>query len=106
MSEIGHTPEFYDRPAPAKPSGEPGSIAVAYAMTFASPCGQRVLKDLQIKFAHTRPRFGVVPGQSRSDHTLAAIIDGQCSVLREIEKAIEAGTAVARLSIPPQPETT
>lgn len=101
MSEIEHVPEFREGPKPApKPSGEPGSLAVAYAMTFSTPAGQRVLADLQTKFAHTRPRFGVSPGQHRADHTLAAIIDGQCTVLREIEEAIKAGTPVAKISSP------
>lgn len=102
MSEIEHDPEFRREAPEVKPSGEPGSLAVAYAMTFSTQAGQRVLEDLRTKFAHTRPRFGIKPGQPRADHTLAAIIDGQCSVLREIEEAIKLGSSVARLSVPPQ----
>lgn len=102
MSEITHEPEFSAQATAApKPSGEPGSLAVAYAMAFSTQAGQRVLEDLRTKFAHTRPRFGIKPGGQRADHTLAAIIDGQCSVLREIEEAIKLGSSVARLSVPP-----
>ena len=90
-----HEPEFYQQPKPRNPSGEPGSMAVSYALTFASPHGQRVLADLRLKFGHERPRFPFANG-NRPDHAKAAVIDGECNVLREIEAAIKAGQPVAQ----------
>jgi hypothetical protein len=90
-----HELEFYQQPKSRTPSGEPGSLAVSYAMVFASPHGQRVLADLRLKFGHHRPRFPINRNE-RPDHAKAAVIDGECNVLREIESAIEAGTPVAQ----------
>jgi len=65
--------------------------AAAYARCFVSPDGQRVLEDLRRKFSHERSRFSLhLPNQSA---VTAAIIDGQCSVLREIEQAVKAGSS-------------
>ena len=63
--------------------------AAAYARCFATPDGQRVLEDLRRKFGHERSRFSLhLPNQST---ITAAIIDGQCSVLRELEQAVKLG---------------
>jgi hypothetical protein len=50
-----------------------------------------VLEDLRRKFGHTRPRFDA---RDKNHSTVtAALIDGQCTVLREIEQAVRAGGA-------------
>ena len=64
----------------------PRELAGAYARTFRSPDGQRVLDDLLKKFHPDRPRFF-----GHSDAIRAAHIDGQCDVLREIRQAMAAG---------------
>lgn len=64
-------------------------VGAYYAEAFGTPAGMKVLADLRAKFDHRRARY---PLSERSDHTRAAVIDGQCSVLGEIEDAIEAGS--------------
>jgi beta-lactamase class D len=65
------------------------STAKAYARLFLTDDGKVVLEDLHRKFGHARPRFDV---RDRNHSTVtAALIDGQCWVLREIEQAIRAG---------------
>lgn len=87
-SDIPQAPRDSERPA------TPAEIyvretAAAYARLFSSDEGRRVLKDLQAKFGHSRPRF------QRAAPTFepirAALIDGECAVIREIENAILAG---------------
>jgi len=64
---------------------EMAELANVYRRVFGSEDGQRVLLDLTKKFGHTRPRFRLHQDSSAID---AAIIDGQCSVLKEIQDAI------------------
>lgn len=65
------------------------ATARAYARCFASGDGAAVLKDLQAKFSHRRPRFVL---NAPEPALRAAMIDGQCLVLGEIEDAIAQGT--------------
>jgi hypothetical protein len=67
-------------------------VACAYARLFKSEDGATVLKDLRAKFGHERPRFDLQ--DLRNSLPQAAVIDGQCAVLREIETAIRAGGGV------------
>jgi hypothetical protein len=68
------------------------STAKAYARLFVSEDGKAVLEDLRRKFGHTRPRFDA---RDKNHSTVtAALIDGQCTVLCEIEQAVRAGGAV------------
>jgi hypothetical protein len=64
-------------------------LANCYARVFGTEDGKRVLLDLQAKFSHKRPRFKI---DSKSNSIDAALIDGQCNVLKEIEDAIEIGS--------------
>jgi hypothetical protein len=65
------------------------STAKAYARLFITEDGKAVLEDLRRKFGHTRPRFDA---RDKNHSTVtAALIDGQCAVLREIEQAVRAG---------------
>jgi hypothetical protein len=91
-----HDPEFTDtaqRDADeARRRSTAEATAKAYARLFLSEDGKTVLEDLRRKFGHSRPRFDV----RDKDHSTitAAIIDGQCGVLREIEQALRAGGGV------------
>lgn len=70
-----------------------GELAACYARVFlGTPDGKRILADLQRKFAHNRPRFK--PGATTID---AALIDGQCAVLKEIETACAMGNPVHQI---------
>jgi hypothetical protein len=88
-----HDPEFTDttqRDADeAMRRSAADATAKAYARLFLSEDGRIVLEDLRRKFGHARPRFDV----RDKDHSTitAAIIDGQCGVLREIEQAVRTG---------------
>lgn len=88
-----HDPEFTDtdrRDAEeAKRRALADSTARAYARLFVTDDGKLVLEDLRRKFGHARPRFDA---RDRNHSTVtAALIDGQCTVLREIEQAVRAG---------------
>ncbi len=86
---IEHNQDFPGpEPRPAVPVTA-RDIAGAYARLFHGDDGGRVLADLRAKFSHSRPRF---PKGERPDHSRAAVIDGECNVLREIEEAIKLGT--------------
>ncbi len=90
-----HDPEFTDttrRDAEeAKRRSLAESTAKAYARLFVSEDGRTVLEDLRRKFGHARPRFDA---RDKNHSTVtAALIDGQCAVLREIEQAIRSGGA-------------
>jgi hypothetical protein len=102
MNEIAHKPEFRDK-TPQERAGDERrrrrEIGLYYAATFATPAGQKVLADLRLKFSHERPRF---PLSEESDNIRAAVVDGQCSVLLEIEEAIREGT---RFHEPITPQT-
>lgn len=63
--------------------------AKAYARLFHSADGKRVLADLRSKFGHERSRFDL--GDPSPSPIRAAMIDGQCHVMREIEQACKAG---------------
>lgn len=90
-----HEAEFPLKPIPA--AGEDvRHLAAAYSRTFGSDDGRRVLADLLTKFSPDRPRFF-----GHSDAIRAAHIDGQCDVMREIQKAIAAGSTMT--GIPTQP---
>lgn len=78
------------------------SIAHAYAATFAVGLGERVLADLMIKFGPTRSRFPVAPFMGQTDPLLiAALIEGQASVMVEIAKAIVSGCGAGGAAVPP-----
>lgn len=88
-----HDPEFTDtahREADdARRRALADGTARAYARLFVTEDGRTVLEDLQRKFGHARPRFDI---RDRNHSAVtAALIDGQCAVLREIEQAIRAG---------------
>lgn len=89
-----HEREFEDdkekrEAAKAKREAKADSVAKAYARLFASAEGKTVLADIRAKFGHERPRFDIL--NPSPNLTLAAMIDGQCSVLRDIEAAIKIG---------------
>lgn len=90
-----HDPEFTDttrRSAEeARRRALADSVANAYARLFLTEDGKVVLEDLRRKFGHSRPRFDL---RDKNHSTVtAALIDGQCGVLREIEQAMRTGGA-------------
>lgn len=91
--DISHLPEFQNaatrEAAEQKRKSLAREVACTYARVFTSADGKAVLEDLRAKFGHSRPRFDV--RHDRHNALTAALIDGQCYVLREIENAIEAG---------------
>lgn len=74
---------------PPQTKQDPRELAAAYTRLFDSADGKRVLADLMLKFDPLRPRFF-----GHSDTHQAAKIDGQCDVLREIQRAIRAGSPI------------
>jgi len=88
-----HEPEFTDTQgraaAEAKRQTEARVMACAYARLFSSDDGKIVLEDLRRKFGHSRPRFDRC--ENHHSTVAAALIDGECTVLREIEMAVKAG---------------
>lgn len=66
-----------------------GELAAVYARVFGSEDGKRIMLDLVKKFGHSRPRFRLGEKTGIVD---AALIDGQCSVLKEIQDAIALGS--------------
>ena len=92
-----HDPEFSDtsrrEAEETRRRAMAESTARAYARLFLTEDGKLVLEDLRRKFGHARPRFDV---RDKNHSTVtAALIDGQCGVLREIEQAIRAGGVVS-----------
>ncbi len=90
-----HDPEFTDtvrrEAEEAKRRSLAETTAKTYARLFTTDDGKSVLEDLRRKFGHARPRFDV---RDKNHSTVtAALIDGQCTVLREIEQAMRAGGA-------------
>jgi len=89
---MNHTPEFQGddarKAAEAKRQAMAEAVAAAYARLFLSDDGKVVLEDLRRKFGHDRDRF-----TARNNYSTvgAAVVDGQCQVLREIELAIKTG---------------
>ena len=88
-----HEPEFTDTARRSADDAKRRAMAEAtsraYARLFLTEDGRIVLEDLRRKFGHSRPRFDA---RDRNHSTVtAALIDGQCGVLREIEQAIRAG---------------
>ncbi len=70
-------------------------LAMAYARAFlGSEDGKRVLADLKAKFPVNRSRFDL----ANPEPLKAAIIDGQCTVIEEIETALRSGSQLAGLS--------
>lgn len=97
MSEVPHARELQPRPRLTKLDLD---TAGAYARVFlGTEDGKRVMEDLRLKFGHSRQRF---PKGQRPDHVAAAVIDGECNVLREIEQAVALGTPSTYAS-PPKP---
>ena len=90
---MDHTAEFSDtaarEAAERKRLQSARETACTYARVFSTDDGKAVLLDLQRKFGHDRPRFDL--RDLRNALPAAALIDGQCAVLREIETAIKAG---------------
>lgn len=88
---MNHEPEHIEARKPQAPDAE---LAKAYAAALnGTEEGRKVLRDLQRKFSHRRPRFF-----QNGTTVSAALIDGQCAVLREIEQAIQHGSKL--LGIP------
>jgi hypothetical protein len=90
---MNHTPEFSNadqrKHAEAQRAALADAVSKAYARLFCTEDGKLVLEDLRRKFGHARPRFDL---REREHSTVtAALIDGQCSVLREIEQACRTG---------------
>jgi hypothetical protein len=77
------------------PPQDQRELAAAYCRLFSGEDGRRVLADLTMKFDPLRPRFF-----GHSDTHQAAKIDGQCDVLREIQRAIKAGSPLTGIPIP------
>jgi hypothetical protein len=74
-----------------------GDLAVTYARAFlGSEDGKRVLADLKAKFPVNRARFDL----ANPEPLKAAIIDGQCTVIEEIETALRLGSQLAGISYP------
>ncbi len=93
-SEIKHKREFTpDANGPQERQAK--ELAAAYSRLFATDDGKRVLKDLMQVFDPLRPRF-----YEHSDTIQAAKIDGQCDVLRGIQRAIAAGTSITGIPTP------
>lgn len=76
------------KPQPDKQASTVQRVAMCYFRLFSTPDGKKVLADLKAKFGEERPRFKRGGSTAIQD---AAIIDGECNVLREIRQAIEAG---------------
>ncbi len=98
MTAIEHEREFAAPEDPKRVTAqkrvaeETSNLAGAYARVFSGDDGERVLADLRLKFGPRRQRFGSTISGRSSDPIQAAIIDGQCDAMREIEDAIERGT--------------
>lgn len=90
---MNHAPEFSDTSRREADEVKRRALAEvtarAYARVFVTDDGKHVLEDLRRKFGHDRARFDVRDKHQSS--VVAAVIDGQCTVLREIETAIRAG---------------
>jgi hypothetical protein len=92
---IEHKPAFDPNAKPredaeAKRQSDARMMAATYARVFSgNEDGKAVLSDLRRKFGHARPRFDI-RDKNHSSIT-AALIDGQCSVLLEIEAATMKG---------------
>lgn len=72
-------------------------LASAYARVFlGSDDGKRVLADLLAKFPTARARFDL----ANPEPLKAAIIDGQCTVIHEIETALRLGAKLACIPYP------
>jgi hypothetical protein len=80
---MNHEREFSPKPEKKAPARD---LAAAYSRLFATDDGKRVLADLMAKFDPLRSRFG-----DHCELILAARIDGQCDVMREIREAMAAG---------------
>lgn len=84
-----HEPEFRPQTDHSRREAALDAMAQHYTECFAkSESGRVVLEDLLIKFSPTRPRF--TPGGSS---VTAALIDGECNVIREIQNALKRGSA-------------
>jgi hypothetical protein len=75
-------------------------LAACYTRCFGSEDGRRVYDDLKRKFGGQRPRYGdllrwIASGakvqQPRPCNVTATLIEGQASVIAEIDDAIAAG---------------
>lgn len=91
---INHQPEFYTAHRP-KLGQEDRELAAAYCRVFSTEDGKRVLADLLAKYSPDRPRF-----YQHSEIVLAAKIDGQSDVLRDIRAAIATGSPVTGIPTP------
>jgi hypothetical protein len=81
-----HKSEFTNATAAKDARAE---LAAAYHETFSSPHGKTVLDDLRQKFGLDRRRFD--PRSHNPSAIAAAIIEGECNVLRDIEAALKYG---------------
>jgi hypothetical protein len=67
-------------------------LATQYRTCFSTDSGKIVLADLKLKFSLDRRRFD--PRERNPSATLAAIVEGECNVLRDILAAIAHGDRV------------
>jgi hypothetical protein len=84
-----HSREFDEKPEPAVSARKAKleQLAACYARTFLeNEDGKRIFANLNLKFPADAIRFA----EGRSTH-MAAFIDGQASVLTEINRAIDLG---------------
>lgn len=85
-----HDHEFPDEAKDAKKKAL-DVLAADYVACFSTPSGKTVLADLRKKFGLDRRRFD--PRASNPSATAAALIEGECNVLRDIEAALKHGGA-------------
>ena len=82
-----HDSEFTDKSTAAKDAR--AELAAAYVETFSTVYGRTVLDDLRRKFGLDRRRFD--PRQYNPSAIAAALVEGECNVLRDIEAALKHG---------------
>jgi hypothetical protein len=81
-----HETEFPDESKEARKKAL-DALAADYVACFSTPSGKTVLDDLRKKFGLDRRRFD--PRVSNPSATAAALIEGECNVLRDIEAALK-----------------
>ena len=86
---MNHTPQFSNPPQASEGDDQTAAeLAACYARVFlGDDDGKRVMKDLLRKFPPDRLRFPAGQGSIEA----AAVIDGQGSVMKEIQQAIKTG---------------
>jgi hypothetical protein len=84
-----HDPEFRPQTDHSRREAAADALAQHYRETFeANESGKVVWEDLQRKFSMHRSRF-----TSGGSTVTAALIDGECNVIREITNALKRGSS-------------